>query len=106
MHTEEVNKIALSSNDDKRVQTFDKVTTYPYGTNPFMVCENEMLLKRIKKKKKNKLSIKMVKITNENFQSNKKLHEIMSESAMSRNQLQSLKNESQEVVSELAASRI
>ena len=39
VHTEEVNKIALSSNDDKRVQTFDKVTTYPHGTNPFMVCE-------------------------------------------------------------------
>ena len=26
-----VNKIALSSNDDKRLQTFDKITTYPYG---------------------------------------------------------------------------
>ena len=45
MYTEEVNKIALSSNDDKRIQTFDKVTTYPYGTNVFMVCKNEMLLK-------------------------------------------------------------
>ena len=43
--TEEVNKIALSSNDDKRTQTFDKVTTFPYGTNVFKVCENEMLLK-------------------------------------------------------------
>ena len=52
VHTEEVNKIALSSNDDKRIQTFDKVTTYPYGTNAFMVCENEMLLKKINKKKK------------------------------------------------------
>ena len=31
--TEEVNKIAVSSNDHKRIQTFDKVTTYPYGTN-------------------------------------------------------------------------
>ena len=51
VHTEEVNKIALSSNDDKRIQTFDKVTTYPYGTNAFMVCENEMLLKKINKKK-------------------------------------------------------
>ena len=40
--TEEANKIALSSNDDKRIQTFDKITTYPYGTNTFMVCENEM----------------------------------------------------------------
>ena len=40
--TEEIHKIALSSNDDKRIQTFDKVTTYPYGTNTFMVCENKM----------------------------------------------------------------
>ena len=48
--TEEVNKIALSSNDDKRIQTFDKVTTYPYGTNTFMVCENEMKYKLQKKK--------------------------------------------------------
>ena len=30
MYTEEVNRIALSSNDDKRIQTFDKVTTHPY----------------------------------------------------------------------------
>ena len=45
VYTEEVNKIALSSNDDKRIQIFDKVTTFPYGTNTFKVCENEMLLK-------------------------------------------------------------
>ena len=45
VYTEEVNKIALSSNDDKRIQTFDKITTYPYGTNDFKVCENEMLAK-------------------------------------------------------------
>ena len=45
LYTEEVNKIALSGNDDKRMQTFDKVTTYPYETNVFKVCENEMLLK-------------------------------------------------------------
>ena len=50
MCTEEVNKIALSSNDDKRLQTFDRVTTYPYETNAFKVCESEMLSKlRIKK---------------------------------------------------------
>ena len=45
VYTGEVNKIALGSNDDKRIQTFDKVTTYPYGTNAFKVCESEMLLK-------------------------------------------------------------
>ena len=48
VHTEEVNKIALSSNDDKGIQTFDRVTTYPYGTNVFKVCKNEMLLKKNK----------------------------------------------------------
>ena len=45
MYTEEVNNIALSSNDDKRLQTFDRVTTYPYGANGFKVCESEMLSK-------------------------------------------------------------
>ena len=38
VYTEEVNKIAISSNDDKRLQTFDKITTYPYGTKSFKVC--------------------------------------------------------------------
>ena len=42
-YTEEVNKIVLSSNDDKRMQTFDRITTYPYGTNACKVCEIEML---------------------------------------------------------------
>ena len=45
MYTEEVNKTALSSNDDKRLQTPDRITTYPYGTNPFKVCESEILSK-------------------------------------------------------------
>ena len=39
----QINKIALSSNDDKRLQTSDKIRTYPYGTNAFKVCESEML---------------------------------------------------------------
>ena len=39
----EVNKIVLNSNDDKRLQTFDRVTTYPYGANAFKVCESEMM---------------------------------------------------------------
>ena len=43
VYTEEVNKIALSSNDDKRIQTFDRLTTFPYGTNVFKVCQSEML---------------------------------------------------------------
>ena len=46
VYTEEVNKIALSSNDDKRLQTFDRVTTYPYRTNAIKVCESEMIIVR------------------------------------------------------------
>ena len=45
VYTEEVNKIALNSNDDKRLQTFDTVTRYPCGTNAFKVSETEMLSK-------------------------------------------------------------
>ena len=46
VYTEEVNKIALSSNDDKRLQTFDGIETYPYGINGFKVCESEMMTVR------------------------------------------------------------
>ena len=42
----EVNKIALSSDDDKRLQTFNGIETYPYGTNAFKVCESEMMVVR------------------------------------------------------------
>ena len=44
VYTEEVNKIALNSNDDKRLQTFDRVATYPYGTNAFKVYESKMVM--------------------------------------------------------------
>ena len=37
VYTEEVNNIVLSSNDDKRLQTSDKITTYPYGTDEMMM---------------------------------------------------------------------
>ena len=43
VYTEEINKVALSSNDDKRLQTSDRITTYPYETNAFKVCESEIL---------------------------------------------------------------
>ena len=43
VYTVEVNKIALSSDNNKRLQTFDRVTTFPFGINAIKVCESEML---------------------------------------------------------------
>ena len=31
VYTENINKIALSSNDDKRIVALDRITSYPYG---------------------------------------------------------------------------
>ena len=45
VYTEKINKIVLSNDDDNRLQTFDKIKTYPYGTNAFKVCEIEMMKK-------------------------------------------------------------
>ena len=39
VYTEEVNKTTLS------LRTPDRITTYPYRTNAFKVCESEMLSK-------------------------------------------------------------
>ena len=47
IYREEVNKVELSANDDKRLQTYDGITTYPHGTNAFKVCEGEMLNNKI-----------------------------------------------------------
>ena len=44
VYTVEINKTALSSNDDKTLQTFDETTTYPHGTNAFKVCESEVMI--------------------------------------------------------------
>ena len=39
--TEEVNKNALSSNDDERMQSIDSIETYEYGSTKDLVCEEE-----------------------------------------------------------------
>ena len=31
VYTEDVNKIALSNDDDKRIVSLDKISSYPYG---------------------------------------------------------------------------
>ena len=45
VYTEEINKIALSSNDDKSLQTFDRISSYPYGTSVGKLCKPELLSK-------------------------------------------------------------
>ena len=39
--TEEINKIVLSSNDDKTMQSIDSIGTYAYGTCKDLVSEKE-----------------------------------------------------------------
>ena len=39
--TEETNKVALSSDDDKRIQSIDSIETYAYGMNKSLVCKKE-----------------------------------------------------------------
>ena len=45
VYTEEIKKIALSSNDDKRLKTFDRITSFPYGYNVGKICKTELLSK-------------------------------------------------------------
>ena len=45
VYTEEVNKISLSSNEDKRLQTFERITSYPYGVSVEKVYKTEFLSK-------------------------------------------------------------
>ena len=46
MYTEENNKIVLSSNGYKRLQTFDGTETYRHRANPYIVCKSEMIISR------------------------------------------------------------
>ena len=52
--TEEIDKITLSSNDDKRMQSAESIETYVYGTSKDVVIEKEEIkcnnvIKRYKK---------------------------------------------------------
>ena len=39
--TEEIKKITLSSNDDKRIQSIDLIETYAYGTNNDLISKKK-----------------------------------------------------------------
>ena len=44
--TIEINKIALKNYDNKRLRSFNGITTYPYGTNAFKICLEELKIKQ------------------------------------------------------------
>ena len=93
-NSSEVNKIALSSNDNKIIQTYDKITTYPYRTNIFKICENKMLLK-------NKFIVKDIDKHNNKELRNKsevlrdEAQALRNESLLIRNELHKIKSEAQ-----------
>ena len=41
IYIEEINKIALSLNDDKRMESIDLIETYAYGTSKYLVSKKE-----------------------------------------------------------------
>ena len=45
VYTEEIRKNTLSSNDEKILQTFDTITSYPYRTSVGKVCKTKLLSK-------------------------------------------------------------
>lgn len=45
IYTEEVNKVLLSRKDDKRIQSFDGITTYLYGINSDLLNKLETIVK-------------------------------------------------------------
>ena len=52
--TENINRISLALNDDKRMQSIDSIETYTYGTSKDLVSEKEEIkcsnaIKRYKK---------------------------------------------------------
>ena len=58
VNTEIVNKKALSNQDKKRLRTFDGITAYLIGCNPFIICKSEMMISL-----KNKFNNNMIKLS-------------------------------------------
>ena len=45
VHTEEINKVPFSFEDDKRLISYDRITTYPHGISAGILCKQELLSK-------------------------------------------------------------
>ena len=49
VYTEEINKVALSFEDDKKLISYDGITTYPYGISAGILCK-QVLLSKVSRK--------------------------------------------------------
>ena len=85
VHTEKINKIALSNNDDKRIQTTDKITTYPYGM-------------KLDDTETNQIIISSQKLREESEKSRKESSQIIISSQNLREELKSVRKESVQIV--------
>ena len=45
VHKEEINIVALSFEGDKKLISYDEITTYPYGISAEILCKQELLPK-------------------------------------------------------------
>ena len=45
VETVQINKMYLKNNDNKRLRSFDGITTFPCGTSAFKVCAAELKVK-------------------------------------------------------------
>ena len=45
--TVEINKVALKNYDNKRLRSFNGITTFPYGTNAFRVCFEKLQMRQL-----------------------------------------------------------
>ena len=45
--TVEINKVALKNYDNKRLRSFNGITTFPYRTNAFKVCFEELQMRQL-----------------------------------------------------------
>ena len=66
---EDINKISISANGDKRVESVDSIETYAYGASKVIISEKEEL--------KCSNSIKRYKIINFDDVTNEKIKKIM-----------------------------
>ena len=68
---EDINKISISPNDDKRVKSFDSIETYAYGASKVIISKKEEI--RCSNSVKRYKMINFDDVTNDNMKKKKKM---------------------------------